>query len=354
MPLNARADASLPTQQNDALITAATSSSFIEKKAQSTRSFSSTSNRIAAAGGVIRHSRASSSKRMPATPALRSLPTSVIRIVSQPSPPKSGSRASSSANALAAAKAGSRSRSSAASSPPSRARARQDRRELRPRRDVRIRIAGDDCAAAGAIEHWERAVHLAPVAFARGFVVRTLHRDAGRFADGQRFRDGVLELVTFVAYVRDVARGAGRARGFGARDQLAAIGVTSRFVDEPARTPERAFVDRFANQPRLRALRRPRAARRVACDAPARRPQADQRRDVEGDALLLDECEELIERRPRDLEVIPSGIARFGSSAAPCSGPTEVPQLPPISVVTPCAIFPSQRPSTSQSSSECE
>ena len=120
-------------------------------------------------------------------------------------------------------------------------------------------------------------MHLAPVAPSRRLVVRALHRDVRCLADCQCFRDRCFEIVTFIAHVRHVTRSAGRARRFGAGDQLAAVGVTTRLVDQPARHAERTLVDRIANEPRLRAhlvgLER---ARRVAGDAAARRSQADQ------------------------------------------------------------------------------
>jgi hypothetical protein len=119
-PAKPRADASLPTEQNGALKTVATSSSFIAKNAHSTRISSSSKSRTTARAGVVRHIRAIASIRIPASSAFRPRPASVTRIVDQPSPPVCGSRASSSANAIARACWGSRSRTNAASSPPSR------------------------------------------------------------------------------------------------------------------------------------------------------------------------------------------------------------------------------------------
>ena len=308
IPENARADASLPMQQKLALSTVATSSSLIEKKTDSTRISSSASSRISARAGVVDQRRAIASSRSPASSALRSLPTPVTRIVSQPSPPSSGSRASSTASAIAVAWSGSRSRASAASSPPSRA-----PRELGPRRDVRIRVARHvESALARAVDRRQRAVHLAPVLAARGFVVRALHRDFGALADGERLGDRRFELVAFVAHVRGVQRRARAARGARARDELVEVGVAPGLVDQSARHAERAFLDGAAHEPALRLeLVALEAARVRPGDAQPRRAEPDQRGDVERDAFALDQREERVEGRPLHVEPVVARVAHF-------------------------------------------
>ena len=164
-----------------------------------------------------------------------------------------------------------------------------------------------------AVEHRERAVHLAPVAASRSLVVRTLHRHVGRFADRERFGDCVLERVAFIANVGNVARRAGRARRRSAGDEFSAIGVAPGLVDEPARHAERAFINGIAHEQHLRCtfvcVER---TRRIAGYAAARGPESNQRRNVERDAAGFDEREETVERRPRDLERVVARGARFG------------------------------------------
>jgi hypothetical protein len=176
---------------------------------------------------------------------------------------------------------------------------RQDRREFRPRRDVRIRVARYRMTLLQrTVEHRERAVHLAPVAASRGLVVRTLHRDVGRFADRERLGDCLLERVTFVANVGDVAWRTCRARRRRAGDEFSAIGVPAGLVDETARHAERAFIDGIAHEQRLRCgLISVECPRSIAGDAAARGSESDQGGNVERDAPGFDEREEGVERR---------------------------------------------------------
>jgi len=118
--------------------------------------------------------------------------------------------------------------------------------------------------------------------------------------------------------VRDVTRGARFARDGGTGGKFGEIRVPRGLVDQSAGHAERAVLDGFAYELRLRVeLLTLEPAVAGAADARARRAEADERGDIASDAAAFDRAEEFIERRPVDVEPVRARSRALRTRASP-------------------------------------
>ena len=120
-------------------------------------------------------------------------------------------------------------------------------------------------------------------------------------ADPQQFVDCLQQLVPFAPHVRNVFALIFR-RDFAQLDQLLGLGVKRRRINQRGADPERARFHLLPDElPHLLELFRRRLFVFEANDKIADRGRADERRDVAGDAALLEVAQIFRERAPLDL-----------------------------------------------------
>jgi hypothetical protein len=244
-----------------------------------------------------------------------------------------------------------------ASRPPSRASSGRDRIEVGPARDVRIDVGVDAMPSSARARSIARASGaLCPSSSSRrlcGARTEPRRRRAGR---RRALRRPLRERRRPRCEVRDVARGAPARRSRRARAETRAGRRSARACKSSrSKRPiaplldmlrERATVSAFSSSSLQLAFASPRTLRRVV-------PSPTRVATFRATPLRVD----LVEKLARGCASRPAQIVRGAALRAaararvPRNGATELPQLPPISVVTPCTIFPSQRGSTSHSSS---
>ena len=178
-------------------------------------------------------------------------------------------------------------------------------------RRVGIDVAGHvHAAGAGAVDHAQDAVHLAPVLAARGLHVGDLHRHPAPLADRDGFLGRLLERGRLAPDVREVEPAAAR-HAAGEPHQLVRVAVDAGRVHEPGGEAEGARVERFREQPlhALLLLRRHRARRGPDRGQP-QRPVAHELHDVHRGA-----------ERPQVIEVLAEGVPGDGDLAADAARP---------------------------------
>ena len=139
----------------------------------------------------------------------------------------------------------------------------------------------------------------------------------------------------------------------GEQRELVDIGGGAGRIEDAGRQADRARVHAFAQQldhPRLLGAGR-RAVRIVHRRHPQRR-MADQRRDVDR-GLRASDRRDIGGHRRIDVLVVPPSRFNGGGTSARTSGARLMPQLPTMTVVTPCVIFGSILGSASTIWSSC-
>jgi len=171
-------------------------------------------------------------------------------------------------------------------------------------RRIRIDVAGHvHPAGAGAVDHAEETVHLAPVLAARGLHVGDLHGHAAPLADRDRLLGRLLEGGRLAPDVGEVEPAPAR-HAAGEPDQLVGVAVDARRVHEPGGEAEGPRVERLREQAlhALLLLRRHRARGGPDRGQP-QGPVAHELHDVHGGAERPQVIEVLAERVPGDRDL---------------------------------------------------
>ena len=215
-------------------------------------------------------------------------------------------------------------------------RGRQDRREGRGGRGVRI-LVGRHVETLGAcrLEPGDRLAGAAPDGARPALEMRDLEtcRRTSRADRGDRFVERREEPIGLVAHVGRVEPASCGRRG-DERLELARVRVHPGRVDEPGRQADRARVERRLDPGdhggHLLGRRR---ARLAAHDRCADRPVADEEGDVRPEPLVGDALEVLPERPPARGQAVRAKRELDDLAPAVVSGASESPQLPDSWVV---------------------
>ncbi len=167
---------------------------------------------------------------------------------------------------------------------------------------VGVDIGGDvEPLGARPFDRGHRVVEERPVGLAGRLEVVDLGPDVGFASDVDELVDGLDQVGALAAEVRDV-HPVVLGDDLGERDEFVGVGKAPRRIDERRGDAHRALLHGGADDgPHLVELLRRRGPIVVADDVLAWGRGADERRDIRGDAALLEVPQVLVQRGPLDV-----------------------------------------------------